>query len=291
MLVLLIDNKINAGIPLEHMQGQLDNVHGRFDGQNLEVGGALSLASVSLLGQQITALESPFKVADGRATLSNISGKLLNGQARGKFAVSLDTTPRYSAELTLEKADLRRYAETINGHQSYSGEVSGWLSLYGMGNDLRTLNGNGEVHVVQGNLGELPAVFSLLKLLKTSKVSQANKAAFDEADVALKIQNGETQLNSIKLTGNVISFQGRGSMDVQGHLALELNPLAGRDRFHVPILSDALREASGQLFVVSVSGTLAAPAFKPSVVPRVTDGVRSLSRGKGRSSREETDVR
>src|SRR5262249_9778515 len=45
VLVILNDNLIQAGIPLEHMQGKLDHVSGRFDGQSLDVSGALNLDS------------------------------------------------------------------------------------------------------------------------------------------------------------------------------------------------------------------------------------------------------
>ncbi|WP_406698706.1 AsmA-like C-terminal region-containing protein [Singulisphaera sp. Ch08] len=291
VLVILNDNTIKAGIPLEHLQGQLDNVHGRFDGQSLEVSGALNLASVSLLGQQITKLESPFEVGQGKAELRSIRGNLLDGVVSGRFGVTLDDTPRYDTQLTLQGADLQRYAETLNGHQTYRGLVSGRLSLNGMGNDLRTLRGDGVAHVERGNLGELPFVFKLVDSLKSLKVSPGSKALFDEADVSLKIHNGESVLDSIKLIGNVISFKGKGTMDVQGHLNLKLNPLAGRDRFHVPFLSEAIREASGQLFVVSVRGPLAFPKFDITPLPSVTDSVRSMSIGKGRNKRDESEVR
>lgn len=291
VLVVLNDNTIHAGLPLEHLQGQLDHVRGQFDGQSLNVGGALNLASVSLLGQQITALESPFQVGQGKAELKSIRGNLLGGVVSGRFGVTLDDTPKYETELKVEKADLQHYAKTISGRQTYSGLVSGRLALNGMGNELKNLQGEGEAQVVEGNLGELPFVLTLVNSLKSLKVSPGKNAMFDSADIAVKIRNGESVLDSIKLTGNVISFKGRGTMDVQGHLNLKLNPLAGRDRFHVPFLSDALREASGQLFVVSVRGPLAFPKFELTPLPSVTDSVRSLSRGKGRNSSEEPDVR
>lgn len=291
VLVVLNDNKIQAGIPLEHLQGQIDHVSGQFDGQSLTVRGALGLQSVSLLGQQVTKLESPFRVEAGKAELTNIRGKLLDGVVSGRFGVTLDNTPKYETELYVHGARLDRYAETLSGRQSFSGSISGQLSLNGMGNDLRTLQGQGWAKVEEGNLGELPLVLKLVNTLRQLKVSPGKNALFDSANVAVTVRNGESRLDPIKLTGNVISFRGVGTMDVQGHLNLKLNPLAGRDRFHVPFLSDALREASGQLFVVSVSGPLADPRFELTPVPVVTDSVRSLSRGKGRNSREDADAR
>ncbi len=67
----------------------------------------------------------------------------------------------------------------------------------------------------------------------------------------------------------------------------------GRPRpFPRAVLERRPARASGQLFVVSVSEIpLADPRFELTPVPVVTDSVRSLSRGKGRNSREDSDAR
>jgi hypothetical protein len=278
-LVVFNDNTIQAGLPLEHIQGQLEHVWGRSDGANLEVHGALSLASVRLLGQHVTSLESPLDVKDGIAKLGDIRGKLLGGEVTGGFGVSLASTPRYEAELNLGGADLRRYAETIPGRQQFRGLVSGQLSLNGLGNDLRTLQGKGEAHITEGDLGELPGFLALLKVLR---LSPATKTAFDSADVAFRIENGKTWVDPIRFIGDAFSLQGRGSLDVQGDLDLRFGVLLGRDRFHLLLVSDALREASGQIFTVRVRGTPSFPKFNIEPLPLATDTLQSIG---GRRSR------
>jgi hypothetical protein len=273
-LVVLNDNSIQAGLPLEHLQGQLDNVAGWSNGDTLNVQGALRLESVSLLGQQVTELESPFRVTSGRAELSNIQGKLLGGVVAGTFGVTLAATPRYGAHLSVDGADLQRYASTLPGRQSFRGQVFGRLDLEGMGNDLHQLQGRGEAHVVQGNLGELPI---LLRLLEKMKLSAPAKTAFDAADIAITIKNGESVLNPIRLTGNTVSLVGDGTLDTQGELDLRLTPIYGRDRMRVPVLSNAMREASGQLLGIRVQGPVAYPRFKLMPLPGVSDGIRSIS--------------
>ena len=79
---------------------------------------------VSLLGQQVTDLESPFQVERGQARLRNIRGKLLGGEVNGEFAVTLDATPHYSARLGIQGVDLQRYADTLPGRQSFRGFVA-----------------------------------------------------------------------------------------------------------------------------------------------------------------------
>ncbi len=154
--VVFNDNAIQAGIPLKSLQGQLDHVRGRFDGERLAVDGALRLASISIHGQQVTELESPFHVGQGWAQLTNIRGTLLGGEVGGQLGISLDATPRYAAKLTVRQADLRRYSQTLPGRQDFRGLVDARLDLNGLGNDLHTLQGRGEAHIVQGDLGELP---------------------------------------------------------------------------------------------------------------------------------------
>jgi hypothetical protein len=83
----------------------------------------------------------------------------------------------------------------------------------------------------------------------------SGKSMFDSADIEFRIVNGETIIDPIKFTGSAFSLQGRGKRDPMGNLDLRLHPLYGRDRFHLPIISDAIREASGQFLIIRVVGT------------------------------------
>jgi hypothetical protein len=284
-LVVLNGNTIQTGLPLEHLQGQLDHLRGVFDGQNLEVHGALSLDSISLLGQQVTMLTSPLDVVRNRATLSDLKGDLLGGELTGKAEVDLDTTPRYTATLTVRGADLERYTKTVYGRQSLRGLVDGRIVLTGLGNDLHALQGQGEVHITQGDLGKLP---SFLLLVKALNLSPLTKTAFDSANASFRIQNGETLFDLIKFTGNAFSLRGSGTMSAQGDLNLGLRVLYGRDEaLHIPIVSDALREVTGQIFQIEVKGTPAFPRFLPVALQQASQAIRNL--GTRRSARNGID--
>lgn len=271
-LVVLNGNTIQAGIPLEHLQGELRNVKGQFQNNRLGVQGIIKLDSIGLLGQQVTNLETPFRLERGEARLTNIRGNLLGGTVSGSFDVSLSDTPRYAAALKLEGADLQQYAMTLPGRQSFRGLVFGNLSLNGLGNDLHTLQGQGEARIVQGDLGEMPVI---LRAVRTLTLSSATRTLFDSAEVGIVIRNGESTLDPIRLTGDAFSLLGRGTMDIQGNLNLRFKPLYGRERFRLPVLSDAMREAGGQLFVIRARGPVAFPRFDLEALPRVSDALRS----------------
>src|SRR5262249_55599913 len=112
-LVVFNDNTLKTGIPLEHIQGELDDVNGWGNGLALRVQGIMNLESVVLLGQQITKIESPFRVQDGVAELVDLRGRFLDGELWGQGWVSLDATPRYAATMSLHGAQLYQYARML----------------------------------------------------------------------------------------------------------------------------------------------------------------------------------
>ena len=94
--VVLNDNKLKTGIPLEHIQGELDA--GQAAGPTAwacRSRGSSSWRAWSLLGQQITKVESPFRVQDGVAELVDLRGQFLGGDLWGRGWV----TPGCHAEL------------------------------------------------------------------------------------------------------------------------------------------------------------------------------------------------
>jgi hypothetical protein len=273
-MVVLNDNMLKTGIPLEHIQGELDNVSGWSNGLTLRVAGIVKLESVILLGQQITRIESPFRVQDGVAELQDLRGQFLGGDLWGRGWVSLNATPRYGATLSLHGAQLQEYARTLGGRRPFRGSIAARLECSGLGSDIRTLEGQGEAHITEGDLGELPVYLRFAKILNLPlALSDAPrvrvKTAFDSADIAFTISHGLSTLDPIKFTGNAFSLQGRGTLDPQANLDLRLRVLLGRDRWHVPLFSDVTREASAQFLIVHVKGTPAYPEFKLEPLPQL----------------------
>jgi AsmA-like C-terminal region len=289
--VVFNDNTVRTGIPLEHIQGVIENVSGWSNGISLEVRGALQLDSVSLLGQQITAVESPFHIEQGVAWLDNVRGHFLKGELLGEnCSVTLDATPHYHAALSIRGAQLQEYARAISGRQSYRGKIDARIELNGWGNDVRNLHGGGEAHITEGDLGELPPLFKMATkiaaylnipgLALAGRARGAGKTAFDSADVVFTIASGLTTFDPIKFTGNAFSLLGQGTMNPQGTLDLQLNVLWGRDQLHIPLLSDLTREASTPILIVKVDGTPLYPQFDIKPLPLLNKLLQALSRGR-----------
>lgn len=281
--VVFVDNAIKGDVPLEHINGQLYNVRGASDGQSLEVYGIMDIDSVAVLGMQVTQLRGPIEVRNGKARLNSLKGQLLGGELFGDGELTLDDEPRYRALLKLTSAELREYAKNLSGRQSFQGLVNASIEFHGRGSDIRTMQGKGEGHISDGDIGELPGLFRLAKYINAKltpgdSIRGTGKSAFDSADVEFRILNGKTIFDEIKFTGTAFSLKGNGTRDPLDNIDLRLDVLYGRDRIHVPVVSDLLREAGGQLMAVRVTGTSAHPRFNIEVVPQLP----RLGAGRGR---------
>ncbi len=288
--VVFDDNTILTSLPLENIQGQIDHLWGWSDGWGLELHGILNIESIRLMDQQITRLTSPLHIVDGWARFESLQGTLLGGELSGDIAISLDETPRYNAHLQMLDASLAEVANNLDGHQKLRGFITGRLNVSGEGNDLKRLNGKGEAHLREANLGQLPFMLRLINPLQVASRRSLPKNAFDSADIGITLQDGRADLAPVKFTGDAFSLQGTGWLHLQGDrmLDLRLSPLWGRNEHPLPIISDLTRELNDQVFDVHVSGPINAPKAHvqalPSVLPRVTEGVRDL--GQRRAERQ-----
>jgi len=277
--VLFQDSTILAGVPFEHMQGQLANVSGRSDGRGIEFSGQVQLDSVIVADQQITSLNAPLVVREGKAVLPDITGRLLGGQVRGQLELVLAATPEYRGWVELQKADLTKFTQTLPGRQTLSGIFSARTELSGSGTDMRRLQGNGSAELTNGDLGKLPWFFRLISPLNLSRES---RAGFDAGNLTFAIRDGEVILDPIKVTGNTMSLYGRGTIRMPGEIDLEFKPLYGRDeRLHIPGFSEITREATGQVLLITAKGSLANPHVGVEVLPgptrRATDILKRVT--------------
>ncbi len=267
-LVVLDGQTIRTEIPLEGVQGRFRDFAGLYDGRTVELNGLIDLDSLTIAGQQITKLRAPLVIDRERARLDNIKGNLLGGRLTGNAWMGLDAEPKYAASLAIEQADLTRFTAGIPGKQEFRGLLYGELSLSGAGSDPRSIRGQGRFMIDQGDLGDLPSVLRFVKFLNTRDINASrDDTAFDSAAVSVRIEDGEAILDPIRLTGDAISLQGSGTMDLSGQLDLHLRLLYGRDGLKIPFASDIVQRASAQILDIEVKGPASFPQFNPGVLP------------------------
>ena len=268
-LVVLDGQTIRAGVPLEDINGRLAGFKGRFDGRSMSVSGRVDLDSLVIGGTQLTRVQSPIVVDADSARFDAIRGDLLDGLLTGQVRIGLDAEPDFAAALAIVDADLARFTATIPGEQSFRGLLSGQLAFDGVGSDPHSIRGQGDFRIAEGDLGDLPIALRFFKFLNTLDIAAPrDKTAFDAAEVSVRIEDGLAYLNPIALSGDAISLRGSGTMDLRGQLDLRLRILYGREgRLRVPLFSDAVREAAGQIVDLRVTGPASYPMFNSKILP------------------------
>jgi hypothetical protein len=273
--VFFQDNALAAGLAVHHVQGQMTGITGRSDGRSLALEGHLELDSFIVADQQISMLRTPISVGDGRLTLADIEAGFLGGSLRGQAEVSLAATPEYRAWARVEDADLARFTQTIPGRQDLAGKISGSVEISGVGTDLRRLNGSGQASLRDGDLGKLPWFLRLIRPLELARDGQ--RPAFDRAELAFAVKDGQAQLDPIRITGDTLSLHGAGTITPQAEVDFEFTPVYGRaERGRLAALT---REASGQVFLITARGPLGLPRVGVTVLPGPTRQVLELVRG------------
>jgi AsmA-like C-terminal region len=279
--VILNRNKVSIGtdIGLENIEGELNHVKGSFNGRDLDVLGKLDLDSVYVFDQQVTGLTADLEVKNGFARLEKIHGKVLEGTIDGHVRASLESSPAYSILVDVRQADLQAYAMTQPGHQGFKGLVDARVDLAGLGYEPRTITGDGWARIVRGDLGTLPVALRFANVVRsTSLTRRETRTAFDSAEVAFRVHNGETTIRPVRLVGNAITLDGEGTLDVRGEIDLRLRILPLRDALQIPLISDLTRVASSQLLVVRVHGPVATPAIKAEPIPLPGEVFKNIAR-------------
>jgi hypothetical protein len=266
--VVLAGNSVQTAPPIEHIQGQLEDVSGWSDGRSIETKGRVNVSSVHVAGQQITDLTAPVVFAKNVAQADDIRATVLGGQVSGRAWVTIESSPRYGAGISLQNADLGLYPRTLPGHQDLKGVLSARLDLSGQGLNVRTLTGQGWARVQDGDLGQLPLP---LRWAKVANFRPPTRTAFDSAELAFRLEGGEARLDTIRLTGDAVSLAGGGTIKLQGDrdVDIRLSPAYGRDERRVPLVSNVMREATGRVFDIHVTGPLSGPTIRPEPLPDV----------------------
>jgi hypothetical protein len=272
-LVVLNGNSFDVGWPLRNLQGQLDNLTGRFDGLDLEMGGVVALDTLNVKGFPINRFSAPFRIEKGYVNMPSIQADVLGGQLYGDMNLQIANEPMYETNLKLIGLDLALYAQNVPGRQTVRGRVSGSMSMKGKGGDPRNLQGTGTAKITEGDLGEIP---EFLRFVKAINLSPATKTAFDTAQVEFAVTNGITSFDTIKFQGDAFSLDGDGTMSSHGDLDIHLNVIYGRDRMKIPVLTDAIKEATGQFIQVRVNGKPSYPDFRLDVLPSTFEALRSI---------------
>jgi hypothetical protein len=276
---------IPGGLPMHSMSGGIRLV-GRNDGESPYTVCELDLDSVVWKDVQLTNVRGPVWVDRSfclagtpasekmRQSSRRVSADAYGGRVTVNAALQHDTLPRYTLDVLLDGVSLARFAnERLGGPQDLSGTASGKLSLSGMGKSAQTLSGNGELHVADANIYQLPVLVRLLKVLRNRTPTPP---AFNRCDMQFSVQGEYIRFQQLNLLGDAMSLYGEGETNLDRELDLVFYTLIGPADLPIPLWKTIAGQVSQQGLQLNVVGRWDNPQVESEPLPAVNEVLQQI---------------
>jgi hypothetical protein len=206
-----------------------------------------------------------------------VTADAYGGSLVANAACQHDANSNYSLEVALGGVSLARFvSERFGGPQDMTGTVSGKLRLSGMGKSLQTLNGNGELRVVDANIYELPMLVRLLKVLRNRTPSTT---AFNQCEMQFAVQGERVLFQKLNLLGDAVSLYGEGETNLDRQLDLVFYTLIGPADLPIPLWKTIAGQVSQQGLQLKVAGRWDNPEVQSEPLPAVNEVFQRIQAG------------
>ena len=284
---------LDCGLKLENINGEV-SLTGAFDGASLRSRGELALDSISCRDRHFSQVLGPLWIDDNQVLLGSlvdrprgsqappgtrqprpITAKVFGGSVYGDAWIQLGPSPRYGAQATVTDLELAQIMRDLAaGRQNLGGKIQATIDLHGSGRSLNGLGGHGVVRLRQGDVYELPLMVAMLKILS---VRRPDKQAFNQCDIEYRISGSHAYLDRIHFSGDAVSLDGKGDVDFSGKLQLDFHAIIGRSTPRLPLVREFMGEASQQIMLIHVGGTLQDPQVRNEALPGVNQAIQTLA--------------
>ncbi len=279
---------LHGGIPVENIFGEVHLV-GQDDGATSYTAGDLNVQSMIINDIQFTNTRGPLWIDSslclfGRPACGQqgipplpITADAYGGSLTADVRVEHDGNPRYGMEIELGAIDLSRFvSERLGSSKRLDGMVSGKFSLFGTGRSADTMNGTGELHIVEANIYELPVLVAMLKVLRNRT---PDSTAFNRVDAQFGIQGEHIHFQQLNLLGDAVSLYGRGETSLDRKLNLVFYSLVGPADLPIPLWKTIAGQVSQQGLQIKVTGTWDKPESQKDVLPSVNQVIQEIQSG------------
>jgi hypothetical protein len=288
------DGTLHAGVDLQNIAGGVV-LNGSYDGhrpegQRLLTRGDLNVDFLTWKNFHFTNLHGPLRLDDRQVILGapwdtptgnvlprRVSALCYGGEIEADGIVQLNEVPSFSLRARCENVDLNRFCtESVPGRQKLKGRILAGVEVTGTASGLHTLRGKGEVQLSNADVYELPVMVALLKVLN---LKPPNTNAFTTSDFQFRLEGEHVLLDKVQFSGDAISLEGNGEMNLNTDVKLTLHTLPGRSDMQLPIWKNVIGGASEQIMQIQVTGTLADPKMKREPFPGINQAIQSLQTG------------
>ncbi len=198
----------------------------------------------------ITSLDAKGTLAGQELNLTEIQGSLLEGTATGKLRAEWKQTPTFTSNFSLQRVKLDKLTAIFTRDVALSGRLEGDFTASAtsasVGDFLAKPNIQGTYTVREGALGNI----DLVQAMRTQDAGpRGGQTKFAELGGQLRVSDGVTKFEKMRLAGGVVFASGAISVNSAGALSgtvgSELRSTVAQDRAQF-----------------AVSGTVARPVFK-----------------------------
>lgn len=280
---------IQGAAPLHGITGGIHLV-GRSDGRSAVTAGELAIDSLICKDMQLTNVHGPIWCDTSRLLFGEAASKQQNQPPRrltadaygGSLATNIEVLRgdpgapgSYNVDCRLGGVSLTRFAnERLGGPSDMSGTVSGTLVVSRTGQTTQTLQGSGNLHVVDAHIYQLPPLVSMLKLLS---IRAPDTTAFNRCDMKFAIQGEHVHFEQINLLGDAVSLYGNGDTDFNHKLDLTFYTLIGPA--DIPLWKTIAGHVSQQGLQLKVVGTFEHPETESKALPAMNDMLDHIQSG------------
>ncbi|MBX3434163.1 MAG: hypothetical protein KF847_12645 [Pirellulales bacterium] len=278
---------LQCGVDLSNIFGMV-RLEGRHDGLRAVSAGELNLDSVVFQDVMFTNVRSPFWVDEQQCLLGRHAIDLQKRQGPRRLtanmfdgSLALDAqirydgpVPQYFTEIDFSGVSLERLvAERFGGSREFRGKIDGNVLLRGAGRSEHALGGEGNIHIREAQLYELPLLASLLQRVRTGG---RDSTAFNQSDIRFKLENQTIYLDQLDFLGDVVNLYGVGYTGFDQKLNLKFHGVVGRHDFHLPLVKQFVGQASQQIMQMNVAGTFSNPVVTTEALPGLSQMVQQI---------------
>lgn len=134
---------------------------------------------------------------------------LFDGTIAGTLDVFLEEDTRFLANMDFKSLDFGGVMHTFFKNEEVTGTLDGTIKLRGEFNDLKSLNGNGDITITEGVLYPIP-IFGTFSEILNSMVPNLGYSKADKAKSTYDIKNGLVSTEKIDVYSTAFALIGYG---------------------------------------------------------------------------------
>jgi hypothetical protein len=195
---------------------------------------------------------------------SDFYGGKLRGQAQFEFDEEETNGVTYAFDLETERCDVRRMLEALHGARGEtSGLLTGRATLRGIGSDLRTLTGRGNLEITDGVLWEVP-LFGIFSHILNEIGPNLGTTKVTDARASFTVKNLAVRTDDLRVSAGAVSITSHGKVGFDGKLDFRLKGQLLRAVPGINFLTWFL----SNVFEYKIGGTLSDPDYRAANLPK-----------------------